>query len=187
MTIIPPEVLARWTANATRRGKSSVRRNRSELKDLLELRDTIDEIKSKGERTIMTVYEEADEAMNKDAETIRHLIANLRQYPEADLYNWIDGGLSFAAIAKINSIGDLLNDTPANVLTKATALGDEKGRPMTAAKIEAFALGHRPGVAMQWKLNQFVDKLTSFVGLPEDRITEFRKELFAVFVRFGLS
>ena len=103
MTIIPVSVLARWAVNATRRGKSSIRRNRSELKDLLELRDIIDEIKSKGERTIMTVYEEADEAMNKDGETIRHLIANLRQYPEADLYNWIDGGLSFAAIAKIKS------------------------------------------------------------------------------------
>lgn len=149
--IIPTELLCKW------RGLS-LRRDLDKLHCLLELRDVIAEIKTQGDITVEQAYKEAAEALRYSASHLRHLVADLREYPEAKLIEWIKEGVTFDAIRTINTLSsfDMLNTTPAKLFDEAINPGNAEGKTMTTDELYQHATSHNPHATTEYKFNQWV-------------------------------
>jgi hypothetical protein len=129
------------------------------LDNLLELRDVLDEIKHRGEPVVMQFYEEAAADLCRSKETVRHDLATIREYTEADLRRWLNNGLSFDHIVKANMVAEVSQRTPKELLDDALDNGDEHGHAMTVDKMLDYALGGRVSWSVWKRVNMAFGRL----------------------------
>lgn len=134
MTLIPEGMRERWRTRA-RRGALNT------LKSLLEFRELIVSEGYREEGVLMQAYSEAAEDMLMAPETLRDYMGKIREYPRQTLVYWLSNGLSFDHLEKANSIAELAQRTPAQLLDEAIEVGNENGETMTVNQMVSFALG----------------------------------------------
>lgn len=135
MSLIPRPVAERMKARA-RKG------SRCHLENLLDVRDLIAEI-YRPQGKIMQAYSDAAVAMECSADTVRLGIGQIREYTDKDLFRWLDSGISFDHLSAANSLAELANKTPIELIEQAIDPGNAEGNTMTVRELEAFALGER--------------------------------------------
>ena len=129
-TIIPAELLARWSSHTKKR-------NLSKMCDLIDLRDFLQENGHNG-TPIGLIYKEAATAMSYSKNTLERNIRIIRSYPSEKLYEWIKAGLSFDHIEASNFYQDETKPA-AWLLDKAIDLGNAEGNVMTVDELIIFA------------------------------------------------
>ena len=134
MTLIPEAVRKTWRTRA-RRGALNT------LKSLLEFRTLIVSEGYREEGVLMQAYREASEDMLVAPETLRDYMGKIREYSKDELIYWLNNGVSFDHLEKANSVAELANRTPAELLNEAVTVGNEKGKTMTVNEMVSFALG----------------------------------------------
>lgn len=183
MTLIPAPVLDKWRKAAR---KSAL----VKLTILLEFRDILTENKTRsGDRLpVMELYAEAAAAMCISDETLRHDMAAIREYADADLLRWIDGGVSFDHFKKANDLAEIAKTTPAQLLNECIDPGNAAGETMTVIELTAHALGgkamppaHIQGIGLLSKLANFPVRFKWDEGKTRaflDDLAAFRKRWF---------
>jgi hypothetical protein len=138
MTLIPTATLTKW--------RTLSRRNALvKLTMLCEFRDILSE-NLDGDRPrypVMKLYDEASAAMFVSTETLRHDIANIRNYTESQLTAWLTDGISFDHISTANELAEIAHKTPVQLLNEAINPGNAEGKTMTVKELEAYALGEK--------------------------------------------
>jgi hypothetical protein len=177
--ILPDELLKKWSRTFTRRAIDK-------LEALLELREILREMKDEGEACVMQAYKEAAEVMRYSPETLRHAIADLREYDADRLRFWIRNDITYETIRTVNSLEsyDMLNTTPAQILDEAVSLGNGEGKTMDKNEVVTHALGHRPMAAREYKVNQWIDRGLAVYKLANDKRDDFRREILEVCKRY---
>ena len=171
--IIPTELLDKWRI-------SSLSRDLDKLACLLELRDIIAEIKTQGDSTVEQAYKEAAEALRYSASHLRHLVGDLREYPEGKLIEWITNGVTFAAIRTINTLGsfNMLNTQPATLFDEAINPGNAEGKTMTTDELYQHATSHNPHATAEYKFNQWIYRgVANFAIARQDEFIAELKQL----------
>lgn len=168
--IVPTGLLDKWRQQASQRATVKIEM-------LIELRDLITEMN--GDNTIAQVYTEAAEAMRYSASHLRHLIADLREYKDADLRHWISTGVSFDAIRTINALESfqMLNTTPAALFEEAEKLGNATGGTMTTDELVAHATSHNPYASQEYRMNRWIYSGMAKLAIDGGRRDEFLAEL----------
>lgn len=168
--IVPTGLLDKWRKQASQRATVKIEM-------LIELRDLITEMN--GDNTIAQVYIEAAEAMRYSASHLRHLIADLREYKDADLRRWISTGVSFDAIRTINALESfqMLNTTPAALFEEAEKLGNADGGIMTTDELVAHATSHNPYASQEYRMNRWIYSGMAKLAIDGGRRDEFLAEL----------
>jgi hypothetical protein len=178
--ILPTDLLDKWRTTFTRRAIDK-------LEALIELREILREMKDEGEQCIMQAYKEAAEAMRYSPETLRHAVADLREYDADRLRFWITNNITYETIRTVNALEsyDMLNTTPAQILDEAVELGNGEGKTMDKNETVTHALGHRPMAAIEYKFNQWIDRGFRVVNLTNDEQSSFRRDILAVCKAYG--
>jgi hypothetical protein len=179
--ILPTDLLDKWRTTFTRRAIDK-------LEALLELREILREMKDEGDACVMQAYKEAAEAMRYSPETLRHAVADLREYDADRLRFWINASVTFETIRTVNSLSsyDMLNTTPAQVLDEAVELGNGEGKTMDKNETVTHALGHRPMAAIEYKFNQWIDRGLRVFSVPVDKQKSVRDGFMKVLKDNGL-
>jgi hypothetical protein len=180
--ILPEKLLEKWRKTFTRRAVDK-------LEALLELRDILREMKDEGEQCIMQAYKEAAEVMRYSPETLRHAIADLREYDADRLRFWIANNITYETIRTVNSLEsyDMLDVPPAQILDEAVNLGNGEGKTMSKNETVAHALGSKPMAKLEYRVNQWIDKGAAVYKLTNERRDQFRREILEVCQRYGIQ
>lgn len=163
-------MLERWAANAASR-------ERTQLEDLLELRDMITELKTHGDNTIMQVYREAADAFRMTPKALQNKVLILREYKSNKLLHWINEcGLSLDAIKQVNEASDYseIKEQPADFLDRITEQGNGDGKPPTAAEVEILILEQNGIKPDEYIFNRRIYKFAAFFGLGSDFVDELK-------------
>jgi len=138
MTIIPTATLTKWRAAASRSAMVK-------LTNLCEFRDILTENMEGGKarHPIMQLYDEAAKAMLISVETLRHDIADIRNYTEYQMTVWIMNRVSFDHIRTANELAEIAHKTPVELLDAAIDPGNANGDTMTVKELQAYALGEK--------------------------------------------
>ena len=152
MTHIREDIKLTWQTRA-RRGAML------KLESLLEFRDLLSDARAEGHPPIMELYIEAAVPMMISSETLRRDIATIREYSRADLYRWLENGISFDHLDNANQLAEIAHKAPADLLNEAVDPGNATGETMTVRELQSYALGERPMPAPMYWVNRLFDSL----------------------------